>query len=58
MQEKPCSCPQAILSFIPGVIPINMRALGGDIKVVKAVSLTPAALSGEPKLQVKDTEDF
>lgn len=58
MQEKPFSWPQAMLPFIPGAIPINMRALGRDIKDVEAVSVISAALPGELKLQVKDTEDF
>lgn len=47
-----------MLPFIPGAIPINMRALGRDIKDVEAVSVISAALPGELKLQVKDTEDF
>jgi len=48
-----------MLSLIPGVIPINLRAVGGDIQVVEAVLLIPVALPGKPaSLQVKDNEDF
>lgn len=57
-REACFSYASAILSFIPGVIQINMREVERDVQV-EAVSLIPAALPGKPtSLQVRDTKNL